>query len=49
MSPRPGRVRAEFKVPMERPRRFQMLTQPRFVAIKEEILLLIHSELEVRQ
>jgi ABC-type nitrate/sulfonate/bicarbonate transport system ATPase subunit len=43
MTPRPGRIRAEFKVPIERPRHFQMLTRRQFVAIKEEILLLVHS------
>jgi NitT/TauT family transport system ATP-binding protein len=43
MTPRPGRIRAEFKVPIERPRHFQMLTGRQFVAIKEEILLLVHS------
>jgi len=43
MTPRPGRIRAEFKVPIERPRHFHMLTRDQFVAIKEEILLLVHS------
>lgn len=48
MTPRPGRIRAEFKVPIERPRQFQMLTRREFVSIKEEILLLVHSLPEPR-
>ena len=44
MTPRPGRIRAEFNVAIERPRGFEVLTSPRFVGLKKEILSLLHSE-----
>ncbi len=38
LSPRPGTVRLERAVPLERPRRLEMLTRPEIVAIKAELL-----------
>jgi ABC-type nitrate/sulfonate/bicarbonate transport system ATPase subunit len=38
LSPRPGSVRLERAVPLERPRRLEMLTHPEIVAIKAELL-----------
>ncbi|MBI4269300.1 MAG: ABC transporter ATP-binding protein [Candidatus Rokubacteria bacterium] len=43
MTPRPGRVRAELAVPLPRPRTYRVLTSPEFVALKEQILSLVHS------
>jgi NitT/TauT family transport system ATP-binding protein len=48
MTPRPGRIRAEFNVAIERPRGFEVLTSPHFVALKKEILSLLHSEFHNR-
>lgn len=38
LSPRPGTVRLERTVPLERPRHLEMLTHPEIVAIKAELL-----------
>jgi ABC-type nitrate/sulfonate/bicarbonate transport system ATPase subunit len=38
LSPRPGTVRLERAVPLERPRRLEMLARPGIVAIKAELL-----------
>jgi len=38
LSPRPGTVRLERAVPLERPRRLEMLARPEIVAIKAELL-----------
>ncbi len=38
LSPRPGTVRLERDVPLERPRRLEMLARPEIVAIKGELL-----------
>ena len=38
LSPRPGTVRMERAVPLERPRRLEMLTRPEIVALKAELL-----------
>ena len=38
LSPRPGTVRLERAVPLERPRRLEMLTRPEIVTIKAELL-----------
>jgi NitT/TauT family transport system ATP-binding protein len=46
MTPRPGRIRAQFNVAIDRPRSFAVLTAPHFVALKEEILSLVHSEFQ---
>jgi NitT/TauT family transport system ATP-binding protein len=44
MTPRPGRIAAEFNVPIARPRSFEVLTSPGFVELKKRILALVHSE-----
>lgn len=38
LSPRPGTVRLERAVPLERPRRLEMLVRPEIVALKAELL-----------
>ncbi len=38
LSPRPGTVRLERAVPLERPRRLEMLARPEIVSIKGELL-----------
>jgi ABC-type nitrate/sulfonate/bicarbonate transport system ATPase subunit len=44
MSARPGHIRAEFDVPLARPRGFELLTSDEFTDLKREILSLIYSE-----
>jgi ABC-type nitrate/sulfonate/bicarbonate transport system ATPase subunit len=44
MSARPGRIRASFEIPLERPRGFELLTSDEFTELKREILGLIYSE-----
>jgi ABC-type nitrate/sulfonate/bicarbonate transport system ATPase subunit len=43
MSPRPGRIIADFTNPLERPRKPDVLTDPIFVDLKREILRLLQS------
>ena len=45
MSRRPGRVKEEIAVPFPKPRTFDIVTTPSFVAIKERVLHLIREEL----
>jgi NitT/TauT family transport system ATP-binding protein len=46
LSPRPGEIRLERAVPLERPRRLQMLARPEIAAIKAELLAsLLDAEL----
>jgi len=44
MSARPGRIKQEIAVDLPRPRGPQVLTAPRFVALKREVLALIREE-----
>jgi hypothetical protein len=44
MSPRPGRIIADFANPLERPRSLDVLTDLRFVELKSQILHLLHGE-----
>jgi ABC-type nitrate/sulfonate/bicarbonate transport system ATPase subunit len=44
MSPRPGRVASEVDVPLERPRRLEMLTTPSFMERKRQILELLYGQ-----
>jgi len=44
ISPRPGRVRAEFPVNLERPRTADLLTDPEFMRLKRECLALMRKE-----
>ena len=44
MSPRPGRVVADFANPLERPRTFATLTDPQFIELKSRIMRLLHRE-----
>jgi ABC-type nitrate/sulfonate/bicarbonate transport system ATPase subunit len=43
MSPRPGRIIADFANPLERPRSLDVLTDARFVELKSQILHLLHG------
>jgi ABC-type nitrate/sulfonate/bicarbonate transport system ATPase subunit len=43
MSPRPGRVQQVFDVGLPRPRELDTLTDPRFTALKHDILALIYA------
>ncbi|WP_293787739.1 ABC transporter ATP-binding protein [uncultured Aeromicrobium sp.] len=44
MTPRPGRVRADLRVPLKRPRATEMTTSPEFRALFAEILELVHEK-----
>ena len=44
MSARPGRIKARHAVPLPRPRDTEMLTDPRFSALRREILHQIREE-----
>jgi NitT/TauT family transport system ATP-binding protein len=44
MSARPGNIRAQFDVPLARPRGFELLTSDEFTDLKRDILGLIYSE-----
>jgi len=44
MSARPGRIKQEITVDLPRPRAPEVLTAPRFVALKREVLALIREE-----
>lgn len=46
MSKRPGRIKEEIRVPFPKPRRFNLLTTPEFVSIKDRVLHLIKEELQ---
>ena len=43
MSPRPGRIIADFVNPLGRPRHLDVLTDPQFVELKSQILHLLHG------
>jgi NitT/TauT family transport system ATP-binding protein len=43
MTPRPGKISAEFTVGINRPRSYEVLTSGNFVSLKEKILTLVHS------
>jgi NitT/TauT family transport system ATP-binding protein len=45
MTRRPGRIKEEIAVPFAKPRMFDIVTTPSFVAIKERVLHLIREEL----
>lgn len=44
LTPRPGRVRLERSVPLERPRRLDMLARPELMALKAELLAALVDE-----
>lgn len=43
MSPRPGRIVADFENPLPRPRTVAMLTEPDFMALKSRVMHLLHG------
>ena len=45
MTRRPGRIKEEIAVPLAKPRTFDVVTTPTFVAIKDRVLHLIREEL----
>lgn len=44
MSQRPGRILREYSVPLPRPRTYQQVTDPAFVALKAELLATLRAE-----
>lgn len=44
LSPRPGRIRLESRVPLERPRRAEMLARPELAALKADLLAALVDE-----
>ena len=44
LTARPGTVKEEIKVDLERPRKYEIVTTPRFVSIKQRALELIREE-----
>ncbi len=44
MSSRPGTIKEECEVPLERPRTLDMLTRPTFTAVKARLFALLHDE-----
>jgi len=46
MTAAPGRIKAVIDVPFEKPRLIETVTDPKFVAIKEQVLHLIRGEFE---
>ncbi|NTW39036.1 MAG: ABC transporter ATP-binding protein [Cellulomonadaceae bacterium] len=44
MTPRPGRIRAELEVPLDRPRDPAMVSTPAFRALYDEILHMVHEK-----
>ena len=49
MSARPGRIKAEVLVDLERPRPYEILADPKFVSLKARVLALIRDEIEFMQ
>jgi NitT/TauT family transport system ATP-binding protein len=47
MTKRPGRIKEEIRVPFPKPRTFDIVTDSKFVAIKEHVIHLIREELTV--
>jgi NitT/TauT family transport system ATP-binding protein len=43
MTPRPGRIQEEIRVPFERPRRLAVMAAPQFVRLKTDILAFLQS------
>ena len=43
MSPRPGRIVADFANPLARPRDVSTLTDPSFISLKSEVMQLLHG------
>ncbi len=46
MTARPGRIKAEIKVPFARPRSIDLILEPAFIALKKRILDLLHDEID---
>ena len=46
MSARPGRIKAEVLVDLERPRPYEILADPKFVSLKAKVLALIKEEID---
>ena len=44
MSKRPGKIIADIKIGIERPRHHEMITSPEFMAIKREVLSLVRKQ-----
>ena len=46
MTARPGRIKAEIKVDVPRPRSMDVILEPEFIALKRRILGLLHDEID---
>ncbi|MBN9222621.1 MAG: ABC transporter ATP-binding protein [Mesorhizobium sp.] len=46
MTARPGRIKAEIKVDIPRPRSMDVILEPEFIALKRRILGLLHDEID---
>jgi NitT/TauT family transport system ATP-binding protein len=46
MSARPGRLKEELRIPIDRPRSLDMVMEPGFIAMKRRILGLLHDEID---
>ena len=46
MTARPGRMKASIPIPIPRPRSMEMMLDPAFIAIKRQILGLLHDEID---
>jgi NitT/TauT family transport system ATP-binding protein len=44
MTARPGKIKAEIDIPLERPRNYEMKATPSFLALKKQALALIREE-----
>jgi NitT/TauT family transport system ATP-binding protein len=44
MTPRPGRIRQIIPVPIQRPRNMSMVMDPEFIAVKRQVLALLHDQ-----
>ena len=46
MTARPGKIKAEIKVDIPRPRSMDVILEPDFIALKRRILGLLHDEID---
>jgi NitT/TauT family transport system ATP-binding protein len=46
MTARPGKIKAEVKVDLPRPRSLEAILEPEFIALKRRILGLLHDEID---
>jgi NitT/TauT family transport system ATP-binding protein len=49
MSHRPGRIKREIAVPFDKPRRYEVIAEPAFAALKAEVVTLLRAEWEASE